>query len=361
MREYKVGVIGATGMVGQRFVTLMHNHPWFRLTALAASPRSAGKRYEDAVAGRWAMDAPIPPEARDMVLLSAQDDVEKIAGMVDFVFSAVDMKKEEIQALEEAYAKCECPVVSNNSAHRWTPDVPMVIPEINPEHLSVIPAQRQRLGTRQGFIAVKSNCSIQSYVPALSPLRSFGIEKILVCTYQAISGAGKTFATWPEMVDNLIPYIGGEEEKSEQEPLKLWGHIQDGRIVKADGPSFTAQCFRVACQDGHMAAVFMKFADGKAPSMEQIKADWAAFRGVPQELELPSAPKQFLHYFEEPDRPQTRLDRNLEHGMAVSVGRLRPDTQYDYKFVCLSHNTLRGAAGGAVLLAELLCAKGYMD
>ena len=361
MKKYKVGIIGGTGMVGQRFVTLMEDHPWFQLTAIAASPRSAGKTYEQAVSGRWAMKTPIPQQAKDRVVLDASADVEKIAGMVDFVFCAVDMKKEEIRALEEAYAKAEVPVVSNNSAHRWTDDVPMVVPEMNPEHLAVIPAQRARLGTRRGFIAVKSNCSIQSYAPALHPLMQFGIEKVLVCTYQAISGAGKTFERWPEMVDNLIPYIGGEEEKSEQEPLKLWGRVEDGKIVRADGPSITAQCFRVACQDGHMAAVFMKFADGKAPSMEQIKADWAAFRGVPQELELPSAPKQFLHYFEEPDRPQTRLDRNLEHGMAVSVGRLRPDTQYDYKFVCLSHNTLRGAAGGAVLLAELLCAKGYMD
>ena len=361
MKKYKVGIIGGTGMVGQRFVTLMEDHPWFQLTAIAASPRSAGKTYEQAVSGRWAMKTPIPQQAKDLVVLDASADVEKIAGMVDFVFCAVDMKKEEIRALEETYAKAEVPVVSNNSAHRWTDDVPMVVPEMNPEHLAVIPAQRARLGTRRGFIAVKSNCSIQSYAPALHPLMQFGIEKVLVCTYQAISGAGKTFERWPEMVDNLIPYIGGEEEKSEQEPLKLWGRVEDGKIVRADGPSITAQCFRVACQDGHMAAVFMKFADGKAPSMEQIKADWAAFRGVPQELELPSAPKQFLHYFEEPDRPQTRLDRNLEHGMAVSVGRLRPDTQYDYKFVCLSHNTLRGAAGGAVLLAELLCAKGYMD
>ena len=302
-----------------------------------------------------------PEEAKNLVVLDAEQDAERLASMVDFCFCAVDMKKEEIRALEEKYARLECPIVSNNSAHRWTDDVPMVVPEINADHLAVIEAQRKRLGTRRGFIAVKSNCSLQSYVPALHPLKKYGLDKILVCTYQAISGAGKTFQRWPEMVDNCIPYIGGEEEKSEQEPLKLWGRVEDGKIVRADGPSITAQCFRVACQDGHMAAVFMKFADGKAPSMERIKADWAAFRGVPQELELPSAPKQFLHYFEEPDRPQTRLDRNLEHGMAVSVGRLRPDTQYDYKFVCLSHNTLRGAAGGAVLLAELLCAKGYMD
>ena len=361
MKQYKVGIIGGTGMVGQRFITLMEHHPWFQLTAIAASARSAGKPYAEAVAGRWALDVPMPEEAKNLVVLDAEQDAERLASMVDFCFCAVDMKKEEIRALEEKYARLECPIVSNNSAHRWTDDVPMVVPEINADHLAVIEAQRKRLGTRRGFIAVKSNCSLQSYVPALHPLKKYGLDKILVCTYQAISGAGKTFQRWPEMVDNCIPYIGGEEEKSEQEPLKLWGRVEDGKIVRADGPSITAQCFRVACQDGHMAAVFMKFADGKAPSIEQIKADWAAFRGVPQELELPSAPKQFLHYFEEPDRPQTRLDRNLEHGMAVSVGRLRPDTQYDYKFVCLSHNTLRGAAGGAVLLAELLCAKGYMD
>ena len=361
MEKYKVGVIGATGMVGQRFVTLLENHPWFRLTVVAASPRSAGKRYEDAVAGRWAMDTPVPEEAKDLVLLSAQDDVEKITSQVDFVFSAVDMKKDEIKALEEEYARHECPVVSNNSAHRWTPDVPMVIPEVNPEHIEVIRAQRARLGTKRGFIAVKSNCSLQSYVPALHPLLKYGLDRALVCTYQAISGAGKTFETWPEMVDNAIPFIGGEEEKSEQEPLKLWGHIEGGKIVPACGPSITAQCLRVACQDGHMAAVFMKFKDGCKPTEEQIKADWAAFRGPAQELDLPSAPKQFLHYFEEPDRPQTRLDRMLENGMAVSLGRLREDSQYDYKFVGLSHNTLRGAAGGGVLLAELLCAKSYMD
>ena len=359
MKQYKVGVIGGTGMVGQRFVTLMAGHPWFQLTAIAASARSAGKTYEQAVGGRWALDVPMPEEAKQLVVLDAERDVEKIAGMVDFVFSAVDMKKDEIQALEEAYAKCECPVVSNNSAHRWTPDVPMVIPEINPEHPAVIPAQRKRLGTQRGFIAVKSNCSIQSYVPALSPLRSFGIEKILVCTYQAISGAGKTFATWPEMVDNVIPYIGGEEEKSEQEPLKLWGRVENGVIVNASSPSITAQCLRVPVSNGHMAAVFMRLRN--KPAMDEIKARWADFKGRAQELELPSAPKQFLHYFEEPDRPQTRLDRDLEGGMAVSLGRLRPDSQYDYKFVGLSHNTLRGAAGGAVLLAELLCAEGYIQ
>ena len=361
MREYKVGIIGGTGMVGQRFITLMENHPWFRLTAIAASGRSAGKPYEEAVQNRWAMTTPIPEEAKKIVVMDAEADAEKLAGMVDFCFCAVDMNKDEIRALEEKYAKLECPIISNNSANRWTEDVPMVIPEINADHLQVIEAQRKRLGTKRGFIAVKSNCSIQSYVPAMHPLMKYGMDRALVCTYQAISGAGKTFERWPEMVDNCIPYIGGEEEKSEQEPLKVWGRVDGGKIVKAESPLITAQCFRVACLDGHMAAVFIKFKDGCKPSIEQIKADWAAFRGPAQELNLPSAPKQFLHYFEEPDRPQTRLDRNLEHGMAISLGRLREDTQYDYKFVGLSHNTLRGAAGGGVLLAELLCAQGYMD
>ena len=360
MKEYRVGIIGATGMVGQRFVTLMEGHPWFRLTALAASGRSAGKTYAEAVEGRWAMTTPIPAEAKSLVVLDAQADAGKLAGMVDFVFCAVDMKKEDIRALEETYAKLECPVVSNNSAHRWTEDVPMVVPEINADHIKLIDAQRRRLGTKRGFIAVKSNCSLQSYVPALHPLRKYGLEKALVCTYQAISGAGKTFERWPEMVDNCIPYIGGEEEKSEKEPMKLWGKVEDGKLTLAQEPAITAQCFRVACQDGHMAAVFMKFQDGCKPSEEQIRADWSSFAGRAQELQLPSAPKQFLHYFEEADRPQTRLDRMLENGMAVSIGRLRPDTQYDYKFVCLSHNTLRGAAGGAVLLAELLCAENYI-
>ena len=354
MNQYKVGIIGGTGMVGQRFITLMENHPWFQLTAIAASGRSAGKPYEEAVQGRWAMTTPIPEEAKKLAVLDADADAEKLAGMVDFCFCAVDMKKEEIRALEERYAKLECPIISNNSANRWTDDVPMVIPEINADHIEVIEAQRKRLGTKRGFIAVKSNCSIQSYVPALHPLMKYGLERALVCTYQAISGAGKTFERWPEMVDNCIPYIGGEEEKSEQEPLKVWGHLENGKIIKAESPVITAQCFRVACLDGHMAAVFMKFQDGSKPSIEQIKADWAAFRGPAQELELPSAPKQFLHYFEEDNRPQTKLDRNLEHGMAISLGRLREDSQYDYKFVGLSHNTLRGAAGGAVLLAELL-------
>ena len=361
MNQYKVGIIGGTGMVGQRFITLMENHPWFQLTAIAASGRSAGKPYEEAVQGRWAMTTPIPEEAKKLAVLDADADAEKLAGMVDFCFCAVDMKKEEIRALEERYAKLECPIISNNSANRWTDDVPMVIPEINAYHIEVIEAQRTRLGKKRGFIAVKYNCSIQSYVPALHPLMKYGLERALVCTYQAISGAGKTFERWPEMVDNCIPYIGGEEEKSEQEPLKVWGHLENGKIIKAESPVITAQCFRVACLDGHMAAVFMKFQDGSKPSIEQIKADWAAFRGPAQELELPSAPKQFLHYFEEDNRPQTKLDRNLEHGMAISLGRLREDSQYDYKFVGLSHNTLRGAAGGAVLLAELLCAKGYIE
>jgi len=360
MKEYRVGIIGGTGMVGQRFVTLMEHHPWFHLTVIAASSRSAGKSYEEAVAGRWAMTTPIPEEAKKLIVMDAENDAEKIAGMVDFVFCAVDMKKDEIQALEEKYAKLECPVVSNNSAHRWTEDVPMVVPEINAAHIRLIDTQRKRLGTKRGFIAVKSNCSLQSYVPALHPLLKYGMDKALVCTYQAISGAGKTFERWPEMVDNCIPYIGGEEEKSEREPMKLWGTVEDGRLVLAQGPAITAQCFRVACSDGHMAAVFMKFKDGCKPTIEQIKADWDSFSGRAQELRLPSAPQKFLHYFEEADRPQTKLDRMLENGMAVSIGRLREDTQYDYKFVCLSHNTLRGAAGGAVLLAELLCAENYI-
>ena len=359
-KQYKVGIVGATGMVGQRFITLLENHPWFKLTVLAASGRSAGKTYEEAVGSRWAMTTPMPESVKGMMVQDASK-VEEVAAQVDFIFCAVNMPKDEIKALEEAYAKAECPVISNNSAHRFTPDVPMIIPEVNADHMKVIDAQRRRLGTKRGFIAVKSNCSLQSYVPALHPLMKYGLDRALVCTYQAISGAGKTFATWPEMVDNVIPYIGGEEEKSELEPLKLWGHIEGDKIVKAQGPSITAQCFRVACQDGHMAAVFMKFKDGHTPSMEQIKADWAGFKGRAQELDLPSAPKQFLHYFEEPDRPQTRLDRMTEGGMAVCIGRLRPDTQYDYKFVGLSHNTLRGAAGGAVLLAELLCKKGYIQ
>ncbi len=359
MKQFNVGIIGATGMVGQRFATLLENHPWFNVKVLAASPRSAGKTYEEVAGERWKMAVPMPEAMKNMILMDATADIEKIASMVDFCFCAVDMKKDEIKALEEAYAKAECPIVSNNSAHRFTADVPMVVPEINPEHIEIIKSQRARLGTKRGFIAVKSNCSIQSYVPALHPLRKFGIKNVLACTYQAISGAGKNFETWPEMVDNLIPFIGGEEEKSEQEPLKVWGTIENGEIVKASTPSITTQCLRVPVSDGHTAAVFVSFEN--KPSKEEILQLWADFKGVPQELELPSAPKQFIHYFEEDNRPQAKLDRNLENGMAVSAGRLREDTQYDYKFVCLSHNTLRGAAGGAVLLAELLAAKGYFD
>ena len=358
-RQYKVGIVGATGMVGQRFVTLLENHPWFKLTVLAASGRSAGKSYEDAVGSRWAMTTPMPESVKKMTVLDASK-VEEVASQVDFVFCAVNMPKDEIKALEEAYAKAECPVVSNNSAHRFTPDVPMVVPEINADHIEIIPAQRKRLGTKRGFIAVKSNCSLQSYVPALHPLmKDFGVSKALVCTYQAISGAGKTFDRMPEIVDNVIPYIGGEEEKSEREPLKIWGKIEGGEIVPANSPNFTAQCLRVPVSDGHMAAVFVRFEN--KPEKEQILKIWKDFKGYPQQVGLPSAPKQFLNYFEEDNMPQTRLNRELEGGMAISVGRLREDTQYDYKFVCLSHNTLRGAAGGAVLMAELLCEKGYMD
>ncbi len=358
MRNYKVGIIGGTGMVGQRFATLLGEHPWFKVTVIAASGRSAGKTYAEAVAGRWAMTQPVPASLADIMVQDAVADAEKIAASVDFVFCAVDMKKDEIKALEERYAKLECPVISNNSAHRFTPDVPMIVPEINPEHAQVIEHQRRRLGTKTGFIAVKSNCSLQSYVPALHPLFDLGITKALVCTYQAISGAGKTFESWPEMADNVIPYIGGEEEKSEKEPLKLWGKIENGVIVPAVSPAFTAQCLRVPVSDGHMAACFASF-EKKLPK-DEIIARWKSFSGRPQELNLPSAPKQFLHYFEEDNMPQTKLHRNLENGMAVSIGRLREDTQYDYKFVCLSHNTLRGAAGGAVLMAELLCAEGYI-
>lgn len=359
MKKYKVGIIGATGMVGQRFATILENHPWFEVVVLAASPRSAGKKYTEALGNKWVMDTPVPASMADMIVKDATADVEEIASMVDFVFCAVDMKKDEIKALEERYAKAECPVVSNNSAHRGTPDVPMIVPELNADHVKVIPAQRERLGTKRGFIAVKSNCSLQSYVPALFPLSKFGVKDVLVCTYQAISGAGKTFDTWPEMVDNVIPFIGGEEEKSEQEPLKIWGKVEDGKIVNATSPRFTAQCLRVPVSNGHMGAVFVRFEN--KPSKEEILETWKNFKGRAQELELPSAPKQFLNYFVEDNMPQTKLQRNLEGGMAISIGRLREDTQYDYKFVCLSHNTLRGAAGGAVLMAELLCAEGYMD
>ncbi|MBU5450658.1 aspartate-semialdehyde dehydrogenase [Acetivibrio sp. MSJd-27] len=359
MKTFNVAVVGATGMVGQRFITLLENHPWFHVKALAASARSAGKTYEEAVGNRWAMKTPIPEDIKKITVLDATADVKKIASSVDFIFCAVDMKKDEIRALEETYAKAECPVISNNSAHRGTEDVPMIIPEINADHAQVIEAQRKRLGTKRGFIAVKSNCSLQSYVPALHPLMKYGVKNALACTYQAISGAGKTFETFPDIIDNVIPFIGGEEEKSEQEPLKIWGELKDGKIVPSSAPAITTQCIRVPVSDGHLAAVFMSFEN--KPTVEEIKKCWKEFKGEPQDLKLPSAPKQFLNYFEEDNRPQTKLDRNLENGMAVSIGRLREDSQYDYKFVCLSHNTLRGAAGGAVLMAELLAAKGYLD
>lgn len=356
--KLKVGIVGGTGMVGQRFVTLLENHPWFEVTTIAASKNSAGKTYKEAVANRWKLSSAIPEKVKHIVVKDASN-VEEVAAEVDFIFCAVDMKKEEIRALEEAYAKTETPVVSNNSAHRWTPDVPMVIPEINPDHIHVIEAQRKRLGTKNGFIAVKPNCSIQSYVPALHPLKEFGPVKVLACTYQAISGAGKSFADWPEMVDNVIPFIGGEEEKSEQEPLKIWGEIKDGVITKAGSPVITTQCIRVPVTDGHMAAVYVSFE--KKPSKEEIIRLWRSFKGRPQELALPSAPNPFLTYFEEDNRPQTKLDRDLGNGMGVAIGRLREDTLFDYKFVSLSHNTVRGAAGGAVLIAELLKAEGYIQ
>ena len=359
MKKYNVGVIGATGMVGQRFMLLLANHPWFHVTALAASSRSAGKSYKEAVGDKWAFETPIPEKYADMVVLNAETDLDQIAEAVDFVFCAVNMDKAKIRALEETYAKKEIPVVSNNSAHRFTSDVPMIIPEINPEHLEVIPAQRKRLGTSRGFIAVKSNCSLQSYVPLLHPLQTFGIKEAAVCTYQAISGAGKTFSTMPEIIDNIIPYIGGEEEKSEKEPLKIWGKVEDGEIVSATSPAITAQCLRVPVSDGHTAAVFVKF--NKKPTKEEMLIAWKNFQGEPQKLKLPSAPEQFLKYFEEDNRPQAKLDRMEGNGMSVTVGRLREDNVFDYKFVGLSHNTLRGAAGGAVLLAELLAAKGYFD
>ena len=359
MKNYNVGIIGATGMVGRRMISLLHDHPWFKITVLAASGSSAGKTYEEAVSGRWAMTTPLPESVKIIVVMDATADDKKIAEQVDFVFCAVNMKKDEIKALEEHYAKLEVPVISNNSAHRMTEDVPMIIPEVNADHLEIIETQRKRLGTKKGFIAVKSNCSIQSYVPALNALMKYGIKEVAVSTYQAISGAGKTFERWPEMIDNVIPYIGGEEEKSEIEPMKVWGHIEDGKIVMAKTPVITAQCIRVPVTDGHLATVFVKF--DKKPTKEEILKDWAEFKGEPQDLELPHAPKQFLHYFTEDDRPQTKSERDLEGGMAVSVGRLREDTLFDYKFVSLSHNTLRGAAGGGVLLAELLAAKGYFD
>ncbi|MGI6055256.1 MAG: aspartate-semialdehyde dehydrogenase [Clostridium sp.] len=357
-KKLRVGVLGATGMVGQRFVTLLADHPWFEIVAVAASPRSAGKTYEEAVGGRWKMQTPMPENVKNLVVMNV-NEVEKVASEVDFVFSAVDMTKEEIRAIEDAYAKTETPVVSNNSAHRWTPDVPMVVPEINPEHFKVIEFQKKRLGTKRGFVAVKPNCSIQSYAPVLTAWKEFEPYEVIATTYQAISGAGKTFKDWPEMVENIIPYIGGEEEKSEQEPLRLWGEIKDGVIVKAEEPVITCQCIRVPVLDGHTAAVFVKFR--KNPTKEQLIEKLRSFKGLPQELELPSAPKQFIQYLEEDNRPQVKLDVNFEKGMGISVGRLREDTVYDWKFVGLSHNTLRGAAGGAVLCAELLTAQGYIS
>lgn len=357
MSKLKVGILGGTGMVGQRFVSLLENHPWFEVAVIAASPRSAGKTYEEAVGGRWKMDT-LMPEAVKNIIVKDVNQVEEISSQVDFVFSAVDMTKEEIKAIEEAYAKAETPVVSNNSAHRWTPDVPMVVPELNPEHLGLIPYQRERLGTKKGFIVVKPNCSIQSYTPALFALKEYGPKLVVATTYQAISGAGKNFAEWPEMVDNVIPYIGGEEEKSEQEPLKILGKIVDGKLEKAQAPVITTQCIRVPVTDGHTAAIFVTFE--KKPTREEILKAWKDYKGLPQELDLPMAPKQFIQYLEEDNRPQTRLDRGYERGMGISIGRLREDSVFDYKFVGLSHNTLRGAAGGAVLIAELLTAQKYI-
>ena len=358
MKKYNVGIIGATGMVGQRFLLLLENHPWFNVKCFAASSSSAGKKYKDAVK-KWHLSSPMPEKFADMRVLDASADRDKIAAEVDFCFCAVNMKKDDLKELEYSYAKAECPIVSNNSAHRATADVPMIIPEINAEHLEVIEAQKKRLGTKRGFIAVKSNCSLQSYVPLLHPLKKFGINEVAVCTYQAISGAGKTFETMPEIMDNIIPYIGGEEEKSENEPIKIWGEVKGGEIKPATAPKITAQCLRVPVSDGHTAACFVKF--DKKPSKEEILEAWNGFSGEPQKLALPSAPKKFLHYFEENDRPQPALDRNSEGGMAVSAGRLREDNLFDYKFIGFSHNTLRGAAGGAVLLAELLAAKGYFE
>ncbi len=358
-KKYNVGIIGCTGMVGQRFALLLENHPWFNVTALAASPRSAGKKYSEVMESRWLMESPVPENMKDMIIYDATADIDTITQKVDFVFCAVDMKKDEIKALEYAYAKAECPVVSNNSAHRGTDDVPMIVPEINADHTEIVHAQRKRLGTKKGFICVKSNCSLQSYVPAIHPLMDLGVTKALACTYQAISGAGKTFEQMPEIIDNIIPFIGGEEDKSENEPLKIWGKIEGDKIVKADGPIITSQCFRVPVSDGHTAAVFISL--DKKVSKEEIIKRWKEFKGPAQELDLPSAPKQFLYYLEEENRPQAKLDRNTENGMAVSLGRLREDSIFDFKFVCLSHNTLRGAAGGAVLMAELFAKKGYFD
>ena len=357
-KKLKVGILGGTGMVGQRFISLLENHPWFEVVTVAASPRSAGKTYQEAVGGRWKMDTPMPEAVKDLVVLNV-NEVEKVASTVDFVFSAVDMTKEEIKAIEEAYAKTETPVVSNNSAHRWTPDVPMVVPEINADHFDVIKDQKKRLGTEKGFIAVKPNCSIQSYAPCLAAWKEFGPKELVVTTYQAISGAGKTFKDWPEMEGNIIPYIGGEEEKSEKEPLRVLGKVENGQIVMADSPKITCQCVRVPVLNGHTAAVFINFE--KKPSREELIEKLVTFKGFPQEAELPSAPEQFIQYLEENNRPQVTMDVNYENGMGVSIGRLREDSIYDYKFIGLSHNTVRGAAGGAVLCAEALTAKGYIQ
>ena len=357
-KKLRVGVLGATGMVGQRFIALLENHPWYEVTALAASPRSAGKTYEEAVGGRWKMTTPMPESVKNMVVMNV-NEVEQVASCVDFVFSAVDMTKEEIKAIEEAYAKTETPVVSNNSAHRWTPDVPMVVPEINPEHFKVIEFQKKRLGTTRGFVAVKPNCSIQSYAPVLTAWKEFEPYEVVATTYQAISGAGKTFKDWPEMEGNIIPYIGGEEEKSEQEPLRIWGKIENGVIVKASEPKITCQCVRVPVLNGHTAAVFVKFR--KKATKEELIEKLVSFKGLPQELKLPSAPAQFIQYLEEDNRPQVTLDVDFEKGMGISVGRLREDSIYDWKFIGLSHNTVRGAAGGALLCAELLTAQGYIS
>ena len=356
-QKLRVGILGATGMVGQRFISLLENHPWFEVVTLAVSPRSAGKTYEEAVGGRWKMDTPMPEAVKKLVVMNV-NDVEHVASTVDFVFSAVDMSKDEIKAIEEAYAKTETPVVSNNSAHRWTPDVPMVVPEINPEHFDVIEFQKKRLGTKRGFIAVKPNCSIQSYAPVLTAWKEFEPYEVVATTYQAISGAGKTFKDWPEMEGNIIPFIGGEEEKSEQEPLRIWGKIENGVIVKATEPKITCQCIRVPVLNGHTAAVFVKFR--KKPTKEQLIEKLENFKGLPQELNLPSAPKQFIRYMTEDNRPQVTLDVNYENGMGINVGRLREDSIYDWKFVGLSHNTVRGAAGGAVLCAETLVAKKFI-
>lgn len=357
-KKLRVGVLGATGMVGQRFISLLENHPWYEVVTVAASPRSAGKTYEQAVGDRWKMKTPMPERVKSLVVMDV-NEVEKVASTVDFVFSAVDMSKEEIKAIEEAYAKTETPVVSNNSAHRWTPDVPMVIPEVNPEHFAVIEDQKKRLGTKKGFIAVKPNCSIQSYAPALAAWREFEPYEVVATTYQAISGAGKTFKDWPEMIENIIPYIGGEEEKSEQEPLRILGKVENGVIEKAAEPVITCQCIRVPVLDGHTAAVFVKFR--KKVTKEELVEKLVSFKGLPQEYKLPSAPQQFIQYMEEDNRPQVTLDVDFEKGMGISIGRLREDTVYDWKFVGLSHNTVRGAAGGAILCAELLTAQNYIQ